>query len=134
MVVGRGTINVWIPIHEPTPRVILPPAAVCPRYTPKEEARGGIRAPDFGDGIRFAGVATLSQDAKHVASIVESGGVAIWELETKRVLATLPPPPFATKMENPGLYFKCIRFSPDGRRVAAAAASGEMVVWQLPGE
>ena len=133
VVVGRGTINLWHPIHEPSPRVLLPPAAVCPRYTPEEESRGGSRAPDFGEGIRFAGVATLSRDAKHVASIVESGGVAIWELDSKKVLATLPPPPFATTMEYPGLYFKCIRFSPDGRLVAAATASGEMSVWQLPG-
>ena len=131
-VVGRGTISLWHPIHEPSPRVFLPPAAVCPRYTPEEESRGGSRAPDFGEGIRFAGVATLSRDAKHVASIVESGGVAIWELESQKVLATLPPPPFATTMENPGLYFKRIRLSPDGRLVAAAAASGEMTVWQLP--
>ena len=134
VVVGRGTINFWHPIHEPSARVILPPAAVCPRYTPEEEARGGGRAPDFGEGIRFAGVASLSRGAKQVASILESGGVAIWELETQRVLITLPPPPFTTRMENPGLYFKCIRFSPDDRFVAAAAASGEMAVWQLPGK
>ena len=132
VVVERAAIKFWHPMHEPIPRVIRPPEAVCPRYTPAEEAHGDSR-PGFGDGIRFAGVAPLSHDAKHVASIVESGGVAIWELRTQRVLALLPPPAFATTVEHPGMSFEYIRFSRDGRRVAAAASSGEMVVWQLPG-
>jgi WD40 repeat protein len=133
VVIERGAIRFWHPLHEPVVRVIRPPETVCPRYTAEEELSPGARR-DYGDGIRFAGVSTLSADATQIASILQNGSVAFWDLQTKQVLLTLPPPSFIKAWEfageYPGLYFESIRISPDGQRVAASAV-GEMAVWQL---
>lgn len=129
VVVDRAEILFWHPIDEPKPRVIIPPEEVCPRYA--DEPLDGSRL-EYGHGIRFAGVATLSRDGKRVAQIVEDGGVAIWDVESKDVLLRLPPPAFATAFDHPGSFFARIRISPDGRRVAAAASTGEMVIWPVP--
>lgn len=129
IIVERAAIKFWHPVHEPALRVIHPPEVVAPRY-PKDDM--DVSRPEFGDGIRYAGVATLSADAARVACILENGQLAIWDLQTKKVLETLPPPEFVSKGDLPGTMFQCIRFSPDGHRVAAAAATGELTVWQLP--
>ena len=130
VVVDRAAIRFWHPLHEPKPRENVPPEAVCPRYPEEENARVGSR-PDFGHGIRFAGVMALSPDAKRVASITANGGLAIWDLSTLKVLTTYPAPPFATTWEQPGTYFERIAFSPDAKYVAASAHSGALAVWQV---
>lgn len=130
IVIDRAAIKFWHPLHEPQPRVIVPPEAVCPRYTEEENAREGSR-PDFGHGIRFAGVMAVSPDAKRVASITTNGGLAIWDLTTLKVLKTYPAPAFATTWEQPGTYFDRIAFSPDSKYVAASAHSGGFAVWQV---
>ena len=130
VVIDRAQIRFWHPLHEPQPRVIVPPEAVCPHYTEEENAQEGTR-PDFGHGIRFAGVAALSPDAKRVASITETGGLAIWDLSTLKVLSTYPAPAFATTWEHPGMSFDRIAFSPDAKYVAASAQSGDLAVWQV---
>ncbi len=130
IVIDRAAIKFWHPLDEPQPRLIIPPEAICPRYTEEENAQEGTR-PDFGHGIRFAGVMALSPDAKRVASITSNGGLAIWELSTLKVLTTYPAPAFATAWEQPGTYFERIAFSPDAKYVAASAHSGGLAVWQV---
>ena len=130
IVIDRATIKFWHPLHEPQLRVIVPPEAVCPRDTEEENAREGSR-PDFGHGIRFAGVAALSPDAKRVASITANGGLAIWDLSTLKVLITYPAPAFAGTGEQPGTNFERIAFSPDAKYVAASSQSGALTVWQV---
>lgn len=133
VVVERAAIRFWHPVDEPVVRVVRPPEAVCPRYTPEEESRIGV-GPSYGDGIRFAGVSTLSSDATQVASILQNGSVAIWDLKTMKVQMTLPPPSVTKTWEfageYPGNYFQSIRISPDGKRVAASAME-ELFVWQM---
>ncbi len=130
LVMDRAAIKFWHPLHEPKPKEIVPPEAVCPRYTEEENAQLGER-PDFGHGIRFAGVAALSPDAKRVASITANGGLAIWDLSTLNVLMTYAAPAFAKTWDHPGTYFDRIAFSPDAKYVAASAHSGGLAVWQV---
>ncbi len=133
VVIDRAVIRFWHPLLEPKLREVLPPEAVCPRDPAKDDNLPdgrGIR-PDFGNGIRFAGVAAVSPDAKRVASITETGGLTIWDIETLKVLATFPPPAFAKEWEHPGMYFERIAFSPDATYVAASIHSGALAVWQV---
>lgn len=130
LLVDRGSIGVWHPKHEPKVREILPPDEVCPRYTAEEMARPGSR-PDFGHNIRFAGIMTLSPDAKRVASIVEGGKLAVWELATLKVLTTRPAPAIKQYDQPVGWYFERIAYAPNGNRVAACTTAGELVVWDL---
>lgn len=130
VVVDRAVLRIWHPTHEPVVRVIMPPESVCPRYTEAENSRPGIR-PDFGNGIRFAGVTTLSQDLKRAATVVESGGVAIWDIASLKVVSTLPPSESAAKREHPGGEVDHIVFSPDQSKLAVSTVSGELAVWQI---
>ena len=133
VVIDRDAIRFWHPLHEPQPREVIPPETVCPRYPEKEDNFQGGRGvtAGYGHDIRFAGVMALSPDAKSVASITETGGLAIWDIESLKVLATFSPPAVAKVWENPGMNFKRIAFSPDAKYVAASAQSGELVVWQV---
>lgn len=130
VVVDRAVLRIWHPIHEPVVRVIIPPESVCPRYTDAENSRPGSR-PDFGNGIRFAGVTTLSQDLKRVATVVESGGIAIWDIASLKVVSILPPSESAAKREHPGSEVDHIAFSPDQSKIAVSTVSGELAVWQI---
>ena len=133
VIVDRAAIRFWHPLQEPKPRVVIPPEAVCPRFPEQDdnlpEGRG-IR-PDYGHSIRFAGVMALSPDAKRIASITETGGLVIWEIESLKVLATFPPPEFVKAWEHPGMSFERIAYSPDAKYVAASAHSGGLAVWQV---
>ncbi len=133
VVVDRAAIRFWHPLQEPKLREVIPPEAVCPRYPKKDDTLPDGRGtrPDFGHDIRFAGVMALSPDAKRVASITETGGLAIWEIESLKVLATFPPPEFVKAWEHPGMSFERIAYSPDAKYVAASAHSGGLAVWQV---
>lgn len=128
IVVDRAMIQFWHPLYEAQPRPVVPPEAVCPRYTHEENSREGSR-PDFGHGIRFAGVAALSPDAKRVASIAENGGLAIWDIASLQVLARFPQPTFAKPQGDHG--FERIAFSEDGKYVAASTRSGDLAFWHV---
>ncbi len=133
VVVDRAAIRFWHPLQEPKLREVIPPEAVCPRDPKQDDNLPGGRGtrPDFGHGIRFAGVMALSPDAKRIASITETGGLAIWEVESLKVLATFPPPEFVKAWEHPGMSFERIAYSPDAKYVAASAHSGGLAVWQV---
>lgn len=129
--VYRMNVISWHPEHEPQPTTFYAPPGVAPRY-PKdvEGSRPAISGPK-GEAIRFAGVSTLTP-AGDAASILENGGIAVWDPVTGRVLATLPPPPEATNWEQPGSRFESIRYSRDGRLIGATTEAGELFVWNAP--
>ncbi len=129
-IVNRASIRLWHPVFEAKPREVIPPEEVCPRYTEKENETLDSR-PDFGHDIRFAGIATLSPDAKRIASVLETGGIAIWDLSSLKVLQKLSPPPFVETWEHRGQYFERIAFSPDGSKIAASTSLGHLAVWQV---
>lgn len=130
VLIDRATIRLWHPTFESKPREIIPPDAVCPRYTAEENEQIGTR-PNFGHDIRFAGVATMSPDGKRIASIVETGGAVIWDLQTLKVIQSLSPPPFVAKWDRGSSYFDHIAFAPDGSKLAASTALGDLAVWAV---
>lgn len=128
VLVDLAIIRLWHPTLESKPREIVPPEEVCPRYTLEEDERDNSR-PSFGNSIRFAGVSALSTDGKRVASILETGGVGIWELGTQKMIKTLAPPPFVAQWDRGSSYFNHIAFSPDGSKIAACTSLGDLAVW-----
>ena len=130
VVVERAMIRIWHPTHEPEAHVIVPPEDVCPRH-PKAENSFPRSGPDFGNGIRFAGVTTVSSDLKRAATVLESGGIAIWELTSAKTLATLPPAESMIKTDRSGSDVRHIAFSPDESKIAVSTGEGVLAVWQI---
>lgn len=130
-VVYRMNLTSWHPEHEPQPKTIVAPESVAPRYPKSDTPFNGRSGPAYGEGIKFAGVSTLSPEGD-MTSLRLDGSVAIWDPSTGKILASLAPPPAAAAWENPGNYFECVRYSPNGQLLAATASSGDLFVWNVP--
>ncbi|MBI2922740.1 MAG: hypothetical protein HYY18_16935 [Planctomycetes bacterium] len=75
---------------------------------------------DLGTADARAGVA-WSPDPAVAACAAPGGGVILWDPATGRSFA---------KLAGPGV--DCLAFSPDGRRLAAGHASGQVSLWKVP--
>jgi WD40 repeat protein len=80
-------------------------------------------------GALFAGATDLSRAGNLAASITKQGTVAIWSIETRRIVQTLPAAPIST--EHPYLISSLV-YSADGHRLAATGPNGEVIFWEIP--
>jgi WD40 repeat protein len=124
--VSFGMILFWNPQEDAQPRTVFAPDSISPR--PPEFHNGQI-APN---GALFAGATALSPDANLAASVVKDGSIAIWSIETGKIVQTLPKSPVVAHYERLCGNYKSLRFSPDGHRLAGATNDGEIVFWQVP--
>ncbi|MGW5397642.1 nSTAND1 domain-containing NTPase [Streptomyces sp. NPDC003952] len=91
------------------------------------------RRTDRGPVMEQGGVITYSPDGTRLAVGDTTGGVTVWDGEARRRLATLPPGADAAGLDaigrDPGKAVTALAFSPDGRTLAVAGASGTLRLW-----
>jgi hypothetical protein len=114
------------------PRVVEAPEAVCPRF-PLTDDTDGIRlvsGPNPG-GIRFWSVTAIAPDLRTVASVAPDASIAIWEMETRKIIQKLPAPKQVAIMDAQSCGLRHLAFSPNGLRLACTTIRGEIIFWQL---
>lgn len=83
-----------------------------------------------GFRYQFIGESALSADHKTVASLVRDGSIALWLLETGKIVRTLPS--FSNKISDSATGdLKQLAFSPNGKWLAGVTKRGKVVFWKL---
>jgi len=126
IVTDRGIVTFFDLKSGVKPRVVRAPFSVSP------EGPENYNGPVFANGRPFAGATALALDDERAATVLKDGAVALWSVDTGRVLKTLPKPAVLNQSEHPGHEIESLCISPDVRKIAAVTRKGEIMIWLVP--
>jgi WD40 repeat protein len=130
-VVYCGLVTFWNPEAGTPPRVVRAPEPIMPMPDKPNGIIVDVFVTRFGGAI-FAGATALAPDGEKAASLTQDGSIAIWSIETLKVVQTLPSVEATRRSETFGGELVALRYSPNGRRLAGVTHVGEIVFWEVP--
>lgn len=121
-------LTFWDPLDNKKPRIISLPESIDPRR--KKLPFGGV--PMLGRGLGGGPImmprSTLSRDCKTVATILEDGAIAVWNVKPKIIKCILIGDHISNTM---GGGIQTIAFSPDGQLLASGNSNGKVQIWGI---
>ena len=114
-------LTFWDPLDNKKPRIISLPESIDPMR----------KKLPFGGGSIMCPRNTLSRDCKTVATSLEDGAIAVWNVKTKTIKCILIGDHTRDLM---GGGIETIAFSPDDQLLGSGNRNGKVQIWGIKGD